>query len=140
MNAPPPTDPHITERVASTLEWGAKVAIALGAIWALLVKVANPYLEKRRVHRKGLIREAIKDDLELVHRAIVDGNSCADRIEQTIMENKLLFEDFDTMLDIVLDNSDRIDITSPVTQSEEMVEKLRQLSTHRRARRRKGDT
>ena len=139
MNAPPPVDPHITERVASTLEFGAKVAIALGAVWAFLEKALRPYLAWRRTHRKGMIREAIKDDLALVTQAIVDGNSCADRIEQAISENTLLFADFDTLLDIVLDNSDRIDMTSAETQSQEMVDKLKQLSVHRRARRRKGD-
>lgn len=154
MNAPAPTDPHISERVASTLELLAKVAGSLTAVWLFLARVVKPYLDWRRASIGRTIREALKPELEQLSAIMEQEGDCATRMEQILKEQQLLFGDLDMLLDVVLDNSDRIDETNALLdavgfaaerrtsadRTDDMIENLKRLSERRRARRRGAAT
>jgi hypothetical protein len=108
VNAPPPHDPQLGERIADVVEYGAKVAIGLGALWAFIAKVAKPFTAWRRAARdRGLaemeaeFRRRFAVEIQAIQLLI----TTAGRID-------LLFEDHDLLLDIALDNRERHDETN----------------------------
>jgi flagellar biosynthesis/type III secretory pathway M-ring protein FliF/YscJ len=149
VNAPPPSDPEITARVADVLELLAKVAGAAAIVWGFLAKVAKPWIEWRRATkakaRKELeaqMREWFKE--ELTQFGLI--SAVVPRID-------VLFEDHDLLLELALDNRERHDetnelldflgFTSDRRTSDDRREKVSQmvhtLAERRRDRRRQGD-
>lgn len=116
MNAPPPTDPQITERIASTLELWAKIGGGVAALWVLLSKVWKPYQEFRREQLATQMRAIFAPELAQLAAVFEKEDGCADRLEAVVAEMQELyarqaatFEDLDMFIDIANDNRERHD-------------------------------
>jgi hypothetical protein len=104
----PPTDPELTKRALDVIEYGAKVAIALAAIYALVERIAKPYYAWRKSRLAIEIRDALKPELERLDRLGI----CADRIELVLERQKALFSDIDDFIKVASTNTERIDETN----------------------------
>lgn len=108
MNAPPPNDPQIGERIADVLELGAKVSIALGALWAFVAKVVKPFTVWRRAARIKARAENESEFRQMFDKEIQAINRLPS-VEARIDE---LFKDHDILLDVAFDNRERHDETN----------------------------
>jgi hypothetical protein len=105
-------DQPTPDRGAALLDFIARVAAVLVAVWAAAEKVAKPTLEwRRRMHderRKELaieIREILKPELDRLEKV----GLCTDRIELVLQRQSALFQDIDDFLHIAHTNVDRLD-------------------------------
>lgn len=119
MNAPPPGDPEIAGRIASTIELWAKIAGGVIGIWALLAKVWKPYVEWRREQLSKQMRETFAhelaqlDDLRRDLKEIVDNeHGCAEKMEIIVTRQEQVFEEFDLVAAIMRDIHYRADETN----------------------------
>lgn len=97
------------ERLLDILEFGAKAAIALGAVWAFIAKVATPLIEWRRRARKQELRTAFEAELQLLNSMVETANELVSDTEETVLQVRALFGDMDRVLEIATDNRERID-------------------------------
>lgn len=149
MNAPPPSDPQIGERIADVVELGAKVSIGLGAVWAFVAKVLKPFTVWRRASRLKA-----RADAEAEIRLMFDKEIQAiNRIPTLESQIDVLFKDHDILLDVAFDNRERHDetnalldflgFTSDRRSSEErrdvVAEMVTTLAERRKERRRKHE-
>lgn len=150
MNAPPPGDPQITERVASVVELLAKIAGGVAIIWAFLLKGAKPFIEWRRKVKSRERAELETHVREMFAAELREFKSLAGIIDRI----DVLFADHDLLLDIALDNRERHDETNELLdvlgfttdrrasdeRREKVTEMVHILAERRRDRRRKGET
>ena len=112
MNAPPPNDPQIAERIASTVELATKVGVVLGGMWAFLAKVAKPYQAWRRQHLETALRAVFAPELAKLNQALEQENGCAQRMEKVLERQEAVFDDLDMVLHVTRDTRDRQDETN----------------------------
>lgn len=149
MNAPPPSDPQFGDRIADVVEMGAKTAIGLGAIWALVAKVLKPYQVWRRASKAKARKELeaqMREMFAVELSAFKEFSGIPDRLDT-------LFQDHDLLLEIALDNRERHDETNALLdflgfaserrtsedRREEVTKMVTTLADRRKARRRQGD-
>lgn len=149
MNAPPPSDPQIGERIADVVELGAKVSIGLGAVWAFVVKVLKPFTVWRRASRLKARAESEAEIRQMFDKEI----QAINRIPTLEAQIDVLFKDHDILLDVAFDNRERHDetnalldflgFTSDRRSSDEhrdaVTEMVTTLAARRRERRRKPE-
>lgn len=112
MIVDPPSDPNMNERAISILEWAAKAVISLGAIKAFLSGIYKPFVTWRREHTVRTVRDALKPELDNLDRIIAQEESCATRMEEVLEQTRMIFKEFDDVLEVMMDNRDRIDETN----------------------------
>lgn len=149
MNAPPPNDPQITERVADVVELLAKIAGGVGIVWAFLLKGAKPFIEWRR-KAKGRERLELERHVREMFAAELRAFGALSDLPGRF---DLLAKDHDILLDIALDNRERHDETTALLdflgftsdrrssddRREAVADMVNALAERRRDRRRKGD-
>lgn len=150
MNPPPPNDPQLGERIANVVEVGAKVTIALGGIWALVIKVAKPFMEWRRATKQAERAELEKQMREMFAVEL----QAFERLSDAVGRIDVLFKDHDILLDLALDNRERHDETTALLdflgftsdrrssdddRRKKVANMVLTLSERRKERRREGD-
>jgi hypothetical protein len=152
VNAPAPHDPQLSTRVADTLQFGAQMAIALGAIYAFLTKVMKPYQARKHARLAATIDEVLTVQLAPLVLEVKRSAECSDRVDRSFAEQVELFHDLDLLLDIVLDMGERQDEKNSIlvtrgllragdaTQSTVVIAKLHELRTRRYSRRHSAET
>lgn len=109
MNPPAaPPDPEFTKRALDFAEFGAKLVVALGAMWAFVVKIVKPYSDWRKQRLAAELREILKPELDRLERL----GACADRIEIVLERQSAMFNDIDDFMLIARTNTERIDETN----------------------------
>lgn len=101
MTAPPP-DPTLGRRVLDVLTILASVAGSLAIVWGFLKMVGKPWYDWRQRRQAAIIREVLKPQLDAL-------DSICAREEANVTANRELFKDFDKLMEIALDNRDRLD-------------------------------
>lgn len=98
----PPTDPTLSKRALDTIQVLASVAGSLGIVWAFIVKAGKPWWEWRKKRQGEIIREVLKPQLEALDRICGREEAAATQIRE-------VFRDFDRILEVALDNRERLD-------------------------------
>jgi hypothetical protein len=132
----PELDPIAAQKALSIIEFGAKFAIALGAVYAFIEKLAKPYAEHRRIRLATVIREVLKEEIDSLHDIRDERDDLRRLVEAVLDRQTALFDDIDLFIDIARDNRERHDETADLLNAIG-------LSTDRRAdpdRRKEVDT
>lgn len=143
------TDPQFTQRLADVLDYGARVAISLGAIKLFFAGIYKPLVTWRREHTAKTIREVLKPELDQLKSMIEDESGCAGQMKDVLTQMRTIFNDLDLFLEIAHDNRERLDETGDLLDEvfglerrvdlkrrAEFDEMLRVLGERRKARRR----
>lgn len=146
MNPPAPVPgPETPQRAMDLLDFLTKAA-GLAVIFAGFLKWAwKPYVDWRRRRMAELIHDVLKQELDQLS-TVVDAIG---RIETVTDQIKILFSEYDLMMDVVIDNRQRMDETNDLldgmipTQDrrrrEPALQVFEELMDRRRVRRRKLD-
>lgn len=138
-----------TARALDVIEWAAKAAIALGSLKVFLAGIYKPFVTWRRAHTAKVVREVLDPELSALRKIIVQEEGCATRMEEVLVQTRMIFQEFDDVLEVLMDNRERIDETNGLLdemgfstdrrgtdarheQVKVMVEKLHERRKHRR--------
>ncbi len=105
----PPDQVDVAARVASTLELWAKIGGSLVILWGFIARVYKPFIVWRREHQARVIREVLKPELARLDQVIEHEDGCAGRMEQVLDRLRAFFSDHDYLIEIALDNRERLD-------------------------------
>jgi hypothetical protein len=108
----PTNDPQMTERVASIIEWAAKAAIGLATLKVSLSGIYKPFATWRREHTARTVRDVLAPELSSLQQIITQEESCATRMEEVLEQTRMIFREFDDVLEVMMDNRERIDETN----------------------------
>ena len=117
MQLTPITDPHIAERVASVLEWAAKAAISLGTVKVSISGIYKPYVTWRRENNTKMVRDVLEPELKALNRIIEQESGCMTRMEEVLEQTRMIFQEFDDVLEVMMDNRERLDETNELLDS-----------------------
>lgn len=117
MQLTPINDPHFAERMASVLEWGAKAVIALGSLKGFITGIYKPYVTWRRDHNARMVRDVLEPELDALNRIIAQENGCMTRMEEVLEQTRMIFQEFDDVLEVMMDNRERLDETNELLDS-----------------------
>jgi hypothetical protein len=102
-------DADLAQRALDTVELLAKVAGSLAIVWGFVLKVLVPYKKWRQESLGRTIREVLKPELEMLQQVLEHEDGCAGRMEVVLKRQEELFGDLDLLLEVALDNRDRLD-------------------------------
>lgn len=143
------SDPQLSQRFLDIVEYGARIAIPLGAIKVFFAGIYKPFIVWRREHTAKTIREVLKPELDQLKSMIDDESGCAGQMKEVLSQMRTIFHDLDLFLEVSHDNRERQDETNELLDEvfgierrvdlkrrAEIDEMLRVLSDRRKARRR----
>lgn len=146
---PVTVSPDLGQRIADVLDYGARVAISLGAVKLFLSGIYKPLVTWRREHTAKTIREVLAPELSQLQAIIEDESGCAGQMKDVLAQMRHIFVDLDLFLDVAHDNRDRQDETNELLDEvfgierlvdpkrrKEVEEMLQVLADRRKARRR----
>lgn len=94
------------------IAYASKWAIAAGSIYGLVEKVGKPYYDWRKNRWAGIVREALKPELEAMNELKHTSDSLTEMIELVLLRQKEMFEEMDMFMVLASDNKDRHDETN----------------------------
>lgn len=109
MSPPVPETTDAAARIASTVELWAKIAGSLLILWGFIARVYKPLVLWRREHQARVIREVLKPELARLDQVLEHEDGCAGRMEQVLDRLRAFFADHDYLIEIALDNRERLD-------------------------------
>lgn len=115
----PPTPQETTDvatRIASTLELWAKIGGSLVLCWGFIARVYKPLVLWRREQQAKVVREVLAPELQQLATVQAElretrehEDGCAGRMERVLDSLREFFSDHDRLIEIALDNRDRLD-------------------------------
>jgi hypothetical protein len=127
VTPPAAPDPELSTRALDLAEFGAKFAIALGGIYALVEKVAKPYYEWRKKRLALELKELLAPELERLEML----GATAIEIRTVLARQTEIFQDFDAFMVVARDHTDRLDETNDLL--DEVFHLDRRFNSERRA-------
>jgi hypothetical protein len=114
--AVPPLDPQTTKAVNDVIEYGGKAAISLASIIAFVKLIAQPIIkwrDTRRAARKKaeaeMIREVLREEIGRLDAICEREEQILDEYQKIIARQEQIFRDIDHLVELALDNRDRLD-------------------------------
>lgn len=157
--SPQPPGPQTTKAVNDVIEYGGKAAVSLTAVYAFVALIAKPFLTWRKNHKielrrreADLIRDILKEDLARLSGVCDREEEIMTAQREMLARQAQIFNDTDRLIDVALDNRDRLDemnelmdelgLASRDRRERELVNDtvLKHLAERRRARRRMLET
>lgn len=109
MNAPAPDlPPDTAERVADIMEYTAKTAVSLSAVWAFIALIARPFTEWRRKRLREAIREALKPELAAIADMPARETETNRKLDIALRRQDQVFDEIDLFVLVVADNRERL--------------------------------
>jgi hypothetical protein len=113
VNPPPPElPPDAAQRAADTVEYLAKFAGSLGALWLFVAKVAKPFTEWRRKQLTAAIREAMAPELAAIAEIPDRDREVNAKLMLSLERQGQVFDELDLFVLVVADLKDRHDETN----------------------------
>jgi hypothetical protein len=113
---PPPLDPHTAKAVNDVIEYGGKAAVSLAAIAAFVRLIAQPVMkwrDTRRTARKKaeaeMIREVLREEIARLDAICKREEQILDEYVKIIARQEQIFRDIDQLVELALDNRERLD-------------------------------
>lgn len=99
--------PELPERIASTLEWLAKVAGSLVLLWGFVAKIWMPLTKWRDKHLAATIRDCLAPELKHVSELTDIESGWVARSVRFEKKFDDLYEMQNALLDLAIDNQER---------------------------------
>lgn len=105
----PTPDPTISKRALDVIQWLATVAGSLAILWGFMAKVGKPFVEWRRRRMAEVIREVLTAELSRLDGICDREEQILDGYQKVLARQEAIFRDLDMLIEIALDNRDRLD-------------------------------
>lgn len=113
---PPQLDPHTAKAVNDVIEYGGKAAVSLAAIVGFFRLVAQPIMnwrsaarDRRKKAEAELIRSVLAEEIQKLDAICAREETVLDEYQKVISRQEQIFRDLDILLEVALDNRDRLD-------------------------------
>lgn len=128
--APSPQDlpPDSAERIGDVLEFGAKAALSVGAIWALIARVFKPLAEWTRKRRALAIRAALAPELAVI-AALPERE---EKLDLALERQDRVFDEIDLFVTVMADNRERLDEMNDLLNAHGFASRDRRSASERR--------
>lgn len=133
MNPPPPdVSPEAAQRVANALEWLAKFAGSLLALWLFIARVGKPYFEWRDRQRATTIRAVLREELACLATISEREEANGKKLDLALARQDQVFGEIDLFVTVMADNRDRIDELNELLNEAGYASRDRRIAADRR--------
>jgi hypothetical protein len=110
VNPPAPQlPPDVGQHLGDVLEYAAKAAVSVGALWAFIAKIAKPFVEWRRHRLTVAIRAALGPELKMVAEIKASEEERGELVKLALERQSQLFSEMELFLVVVAEARDRLD-------------------------------